>query len=97
MRDDNGMTRTQEQLEQATAEAESWLDSLDPATTSADDITDLRAIAQVVDALARDEARLTEAVTAARVHGRSWGMVARALGVTRQAAQQRYGTLSAAD
>jgi hypothetical protein len=43
------------------------------------------------NAIAEDEARLTEAVGTARRNGRSWGMIARALGVSRQAAQQRYG------
>lgn len=85
------MARTQAQLEQAAAEAEAWLDSLDPAAEPADDIRDLRAITAAVDAIAEDEARLTEAVTTARRKGRSWGMIARALGVSKQAAQQRYG------
>jgi hypothetical protein len=85
------MARTHDQLEQAAAEAGAWLDSLDPATTSADDIRDLRAITAAVDAIAQDEARLTEAVGTARSKGRSWGMIARALGVSKQAAQQRYG------
>lgn len=85
------MARTQAQLEQAAAEAEAWLDSLDPATDPADDIRDLRAITATVDAIAENEARLTEAVATARRNGRSWGMIARALGVSKQAAQQRYG------
>ncbi len=85
------MARTQAQLEQAAAEAEAWLDSLDPAMASADDIRDLRAITAAVDAVALDQSRLSRAVATARRNGRSWGMIARTLGVTKQAAQQRYG------
>ena len=89
-------TRTRDQLDQASADTEAWLDSLDPAEVPADPIPDLRAISQISQAIERDQARLVEAVTVARVAGRSWGMIARALGVTRQAAQQRYGAVSAA-
>jgi transposase len=38
-----------------------------------------------------DEARLREAVEVARTHGRSWNQIAIALGVSRQAARQRFG------
>jgi hypothetical protein len=85
------VARTQAQLEQAAAEAEAWLDSLDPAAVPADDVRDLRAITAAVDVVAQDQARLKDAVVAARANGRSWGMIARALGVSKQAAQQRYG------
>jgi hypothetical protein len=37
-----------------------------------------------------DEARLREAVHLARAHGRSWNQIAVALGVSRQAARQRF-------
>ena len=37
------------------------------------------------------EAELTAAVTRARQHGHSWAVIASRLGITRQAAQQRYG------
>jgi hypothetical protein len=89
-------TPTREELEQAAVDTEEWLDELDPGAQPADPIPDLRAISQISQAIERDQARLVEAVTAARVAGRSWGMIARALGVTRQAAQQRYGAVSAA-
>jgi DNA-binding Lrp family transcriptional regulator len=39
----------------------------------------------------RDEALLTERVALARAHGRSWNRIAAALGVSRQAARQRFG------
>ncbi|HEX3492359.1 MAG TPA: hypothetical protein VHU92_23640 [Streptosporangiaceae bacterium] len=48
----------------------------------------------VADAsLAADQAsgHLTAAITRARSRGRSWAQIAARIGVTRQAAQQRYG------
>ena len=42
------MPRTPDQLARAAADAEAWLDSLDPASTAAEDTTDLRAIAAAV-------------------------------------------------
>jgi hypothetical protein len=38
------------------------------------------------------EAELTAAVTQARQHGHSWAAIAARLRITRQAAQQRFGT-----
>jgi hypothetical protein len=51
---------------------------------------DLREIAVMSEAVRTDEARLREAVTVARAHGRSWNRIAVALGVSRQAARQRF-------
>lgn len=51
---------------------------------------DLRAIAAAAEAVRADEARLREAVEIARAHGRSWNQVVVALGVSRQAARQRF-------
>jgi DNA-directed RNA polymerase specialized sigma24 family protein len=59
----------------------------------ADDTEDLRDVAAAVDALATADARLREAVTMARAHGRSWNRIAIALGVSRQAARQKYAEL----
>lgn len=73
-----------------TDRAEELLDALDPATTDADNTEDLRAVARAADAVAAEDARLTEAVQLARAHGRSWTRIAVALGVSRQAARQRF-------
>ncbi|MGH9001927.1 MAG: hypothetical protein ACRDYV_02250, partial [Acidimicrobiia bacterium] len=67
------MPRTREQLEQAAAEAEAWLDQLDPETTRAEDISDLRAVAEAVVNVAAAQARLEATVRAARERGRSRG------------------------
>ncbi len=88
------MPRTREQLEAAAADAEAWLDSLDPATTPVEDTADLRAIAAAMNEVAAAEANLSAAVAAARSQGRSWGRIAMVLGVSRQAARQRYGAPS---
>lgn len=74
-----------------TERAEQLLDALNPGTAAVDNTEDLRGIAEAADAVAADEARLTEAVERARAHGRSWTRIAVALGVSRQAARQRFG------
>jgi len=81
---------TDEEIEQAARRFEQLADGLVPATAEVDRIDDLRQIAAATHALRRDEARLREGVETARANGRSWNQVALALGVTRQAARQRY-------
>lgn len=88
------MPRTREQLEAAAAGAEAWLESLDPTTTPVEDTADLRAIAAAMNEVAAAEAKLATAVAAARSQGRSWGRIAMVLGVSKQAARQRYGAPS---
>jgi len=88
------MSRTREQLEVAATDAETWLDSLDPATTAVEETADLRAIVGALNEVAAAEGALSAAVADARGHGRSWGRIAMALGVSKQAACQRYGAPS---
>lgn len=78
-----------------TERAERLLDALDPAVAPADDTEDLRVIAEAADAVAADDARLAAAIEHARAHGRSWTRIAVALGVSRQAARQRFGRKTA--
>ena len=54
----------------------------------------LEAIEAAVGQLAAAEGRLAGAVATARDLGHSWGELGAALGVTRQAAQQRFGGIS---
>lgn len=79
---------TDKQINEAAARFEQWADALDPAKL--DDISDLREIATTASAIRADEAKLREAVQIARGHGHSWNRIAVALGVSRQAARQRY-------
>ena len=66
-------------------------DDYAPGVGPVDVTLDLRAIADAVDDMRRAEARVREAVELARASGRSWTRIAVPLGVTRQAARQRYG------
>jgi len=65
-------------------------DDFDPSIAEGRDASDLRAIAETADTIHTSEARLRELVQLARAHGRSWGEIAIALGVSRQAAHERF-------
>lgn len=78
-----------------TQRAEQLLDSLDPATATVRNTDDLRLVAEASESVTLDEARLTEAVERARAHGHSWTRIAVALGVSRQAARQRFASKTA--
>jgi hypothetical protein len=85
------MTRhTDKDIEQAAARFEQLADSLDPDTAQVEGTDDLREIATAAEAVRADDARLREAVVLARERGRSWNYIALALGVSRQAARQRF-------
>jgi hypothetical protein len=78
--DDEGAARRFDQL----------ADEQDPATAEVDHTDDLREIAAAREAVRADEARQREAVEVARALDRSWNQIAVALGVSRQAARQRF-------
>ncbi|MGV1007210.1 MAG: hypothetical protein ACOYBY_01220 [Dermatophilaceae bacterium] len=80
--------RTDEQLAQYAEQVVS--EDYDPDVVAVDDTRDLAAVADAADAVRAAEARLAEAVTVARAHERSWTRIGLALGVSRQAARQRY-------
>ena len=65
-------------------------EQLDPSDVAMDDTTDLRALAEAVDRVRSGEARVRELVALARANGRSWGEIGIALGVSRQAARERF-------
>jgi hypothetical protein len=85
------MKHTDAEIEEAADQFEALADALGPATAEVEDLADLRAIAEAAERTRRDEALLTERVAAARARGRSWNRIAAALGVSRQAARQRFG------
>jgi hypothetical protein len=84
------MKHTDAEIEEAASRFEMLADRLDPASVKADDLSDLRAIAEAAEQVRRDEALVTERVAAARAHGRSWNRIAVALGISRQAARHRF-------
>ena len=84
------MRHSDEQIQLAAERFEQLADSLDPETLEVEDLSDLQAVAVASEAVQADEARLYSAVRAAREHGQSWNQLAAALGVTRQAARQRF-------
>ena len=84
------MRHTKDDIERAAGRFEQLADELDPATAQVEHTDDLRQIAADSEAVRADEARLREAVEIARAQGRSWNQIAVALGVSRQAARQRF-------
>lgn len=84
------MRHTDDEIERAADRFEQLADALEPETAEANHTDDLRDLASASDAARADEARVREAVEVARAHGRSWNQIAVALGVSRQAARQRF-------
>jgi len=84
------MRHTDDEIERAARRFAELADELDPATAEVEDTEDLRAVAAAAEATRTDEARLRETVEVARARGRSWNHIALALGVSRQAARQRF-------
>lgn len=87
------MPRTRAQLQKALADTEAWLDTLDPAALASPDSDgqDLQAIGDALRAVAASDLTLAEQVAAARGNGRTWTQIAAVLGVTKQAARERFG------
>ena len=84
------MKHTDEEIERAAERYRLLTEKLDPEVVPAEDLSDLRDVAAAAQATREDESRLREAVEVARAHGRSWNHIAVALGVSRQAARQRF-------
>ena len=84
------MRHSDKQIDKAAQRFEQLADALDPDTAKVEDLSDLNDVAAASQAVQADEARLQQAVRVAREHGRSWNQLATALGVSRQAARQRF-------
>ena len=84
------MKYTNDEIERAARRFEQLADELDPDTAEVDRTDDLRQVATISETLRAEEAQLRETVNIARAHGRSWNQIAVALGVSRQAARQRF-------
>lgn len=78
-------------------ELEDWLDSIEPNPGDARDATHIRRIIAANEGVSEAESELRGAVTAARAAGDTWDAIGVALGVSRQAAFQRFGKLVAID
>jgi hypothetical protein len=87
------MSRTHEQLEQALADTEAWLDNLDPSLVGAPDSEgqDLIAVGDAMRDVAKSNLALADRVAEARARGRTWTQIAAVLGVSKQAARERFG------
>lgn len=87
------MPRTREQLQKALSDTEAWLDSLDPEALASPDSdgSDLYAIGEALRAVAVNDLILADQVAKARANGRTWTQIAAVLGVTKQAARERFG------
>ena len=87
------MPRTREQLQQALADTEAWLDHLSPEKLASpgSDASDLRAIGEALRAVAASDLSLADQVAKARANGRTWTQIAAVLGVSKQAARERFG------
>jgi hypothetical protein len=93
------MPRTREQLQQALADTEAWLDSLDPEAFASPDSdgADLRSIGEALRAVAVSDLTLAVQVAKARAHGRTWTQIPAVLSASKQAARERFGNLFRTD
>lgn len=71
---------------------EEWADRVDAADLKLADTQALRTIAELVEQRNEVENKLTEAVRSARRAHRSWSEIGAMLGVSKQAAQRKYGS-----
>ena len=81
---------------QRAAALEKWADEVDPADLEEADTAALRAIAELAEARDQLDDKLTDAVRSARQTNRSWSEIGAMLGVSKQAAQRKYGPTVAA-
>ena len=78
------------------AALEAWADNVVPEDLKEAQTSSLRTIAELVEQRNEVDDDLAVAVRAARDARRSWSEIATMLGVSKQAAQQKYGPLSTA-
>ena len=79
---------TDDEIKEASARFEEWAATL--TREDFQDTADLRALAEATDSVRAGQARVRELVELARANGRSWGQIGIALGVSRQAARERF-------
>lgn len=87
------MPRSADQLTEARAQSEAWLEAVGPDDVPEDAIDcckDLRRIGMALQSVEAAEQALVAAVAQARARKRSWTEIANVLGVSRLAAHQRF-------
>ena len=89
------MGSREEKWAEKLAAFEKWADEVDPADLKSIDSSSLKLVGRLADQRDRLETELAQAVAAAREDDWSWAMIGFMLGVSRQAAQQRYGAQAA--
>ena len=90
------MTATKSVRTQRALALDNWADNVLTENLIEIDTTALRHIAQIAQRRDDAEIELTEAVEFARRAGRSWSEIGSMLGVSKQAAQRKYRSKSAA-
>jgi len=75
---------------------EKWADSVEAGGLKESDTSGLRSIAELAMRRHQADEELTVAVREARRAGRTWSEIGAMLGVSKQAAQRKYGPISAA-
>ena len=75
-----------------TAALEAWAETDEPADLREADTDSLRHIAELARQRDQVDSELAESVRAARADHRSWSEIGAMLGVSKQAAQRKYGT-----
>ncbi|MBU8834573.1 hypothetical protein [Mycolicibacterium goodii] len=75
-------------------DTEKWLDSLEVDPANARDGRHMRRITAAAKAADAAVAELNNAVAEARAAGDTWAMIGTALGISRQAAYQRFGKVA---
>lgn len=87
------MRRSADQIADARAQSEAWLEAVNPDDVPEDAIDyrkDLRQVGMALLSIEAAEQALVCAVAHARARKRSWTEIANVLGVSRQAAHQRF-------
>ncbi len=88
------MSRSRAQLAKA---LEEWADRVDPADLVESDTASLRLISELATRRDAIDEQLVDAVRSARAEGRSWSIIGAMLGVSKQAAQRKYGPRAVAE
>ena len=74
---------------------EEWADRVDPSDLVKADTASLQLISKLANRRNAIDEQLVDAVRSARLEGRSWSIIGAMLGVSKQAAQRKYGRRAA--